>query len=265
MSNVEQESPRDLAAAYALGALPPEEARAFEAVLAADPEARREVEEYREVAALLALAGEGAAEPSASLRRRVLASAPRVTTPVEPVASRTRRMPVAVWGALAASILIAAALFVSRQHISRQLAERDVLVTQRDSALALRSSELAAREALLNTLLAPGVEVYRLSASGDPEPGIQLFWDRQRNVALVHAYGLKPPAAGRAYQLWFIRDGKPVPSVTFSPEQTGRALVPQVSVPADGVVSAAAITEEPIGGSPQPTSPILMVGALGKS
>jgi anti-sigma-K factor RskA len=265
MSNAEQDSPRDLAAAYALGALSPAEARAFESIMANDPEARREVEEYREVAALLALEGEAAADPSTSLRRRVLAAAPRVSTPAVPSASRSRRASAAVWGALAASILIAVALFVSRQHISRQLAERDARVVQRDSALALRSDELAARQALLDILLAPGVEVYRLSAAGDPKPGMQLFWDRERNVALIQAHGLTQPAAGRAYQLWFIMDGKPVPSATFSPEQSGRALVSQVSVPAGGVVSAAAVTEEPIGGSPQPTSPILMVGALEKS
>ncbi|HJR51059.1 MAG TPA: hypothetical protein VJ794_08140, partial [Gemmatimonadales bacterium] len=57
MSHPEQESPQDLAAAYALGALSAEEARRFEAYLAGSPEAQREVAEYREVAALLALAG----------------------------------------------------------------------------------------------------------------------------------------------------------------------------------------------------------------
>ena len=43
MSHPEPESPRDLAAAYALGALAPEEARRFEAFLAGSPETQREV------------------------------------------------------------------------------------------------------------------------------------------------------------------------------------------------------------------------------
>ena len=54
---VEPESPRDLAAAYALGALAPEDARRFEEFLAGSPETQREVAEYRDVAALLALGG----------------------------------------------------------------------------------------------------------------------------------------------------------------------------------------------------------------
>jgi anti-sigma-K factor RskA len=71
--------------------------------------------------------------------------------------------------------------------------------------------------------------------------------------------------AGRAYQLWFITDGKPVPSVTFKPEADGDASVGQIPVPSDGTVSAAAITVEPEAGSAQPTSPIVMVGTLQKS
>ena len=81
-------------------------------------------------------------------------------------------------------------------------------------------------------------------------------------VSLLNAVGLKPLPAGRAYQLWWIRDGNPVPSVTFDIEPGGTALVKGVSVPTDGELSAAAVTEEPAGGSQQPTSPILLAGAL---
>ena len=43
MSHPDWDSPQDLAAAYALGALEPDEARRFEAFLAGSPEAQREV------------------------------------------------------------------------------------------------------------------------------------------------------------------------------------------------------------------------------
>jgi len=82
---------------------------------------------------------------------------------------------------------------------------------------------------------------------------------------VVSASKLKPAPAGRTYQLWFIRDGKPVPSVTFNVAPAGDALVSDVTVPTGGEISAAAITEEPAGGSQQPTTPILLVGAAPKS
>ena len=74
MTGPAQDSPQDLAAAYALGALSADEARRFETFLATSPEAQREVPEYREVAALLALAGpEAEPRSTADLRERVLA------------------------------------------------------------------------------------------------------------------------------------------------------------------------------------------------
>ena len=69
MSDVTPEM-RDLAPAYALGALDAEEARAFEAAMAMSPELRQEVAEYRELNAVLA-AGQ-AAPPTAALRGRLL-------------------------------------------------------------------------------------------------------------------------------------------------------------------------------------------------
>src|SRR6476660_5172453 len=72
MTGPAQDSLQGLAAAYALGALPADEARRFEAFLATSPETQREVAEYREVAALLALSGADAT-PGDALRSQVLA------------------------------------------------------------------------------------------------------------------------------------------------------------------------------------------------
>ena len=59
--------------------------------------------------------------------------------------------------------------------------------------------------------------------------------------------------------------GAPVPSVTFRPEPTGHVLVEGIEVPTDGEVTAAALTVEPESCSPQPTTPIRLVGPLKRS
>jgi anti-sigma-K factor RskA len=260
MSHPVQGSSRDLAAAYALGALGPEETRDFEAFLAGSPETQREVAEFRDVAALLAL-GEPASGAGADLRNQVLARVNEEKTrrlPPAPPGSFGSRTPPAVWGALAASLIavvgLGGALLSLRGDLARLSRE-----------LAEGQQQLQAREATLNAILEPGVELYQLTSSGDPDPGIQLFWDRNRSSAIINGFRLKPVPEGKAYQLWFIKDGKPVPSVTFKPEPNGHARVERVPVPIDGKVTAAAITVEPAGGSPQPTSPILLVGPLQKS
>jgi anti-sigma-K factor RskA len=250
---LEPDSPRDLAAAYALGALEPEDARRFEAYLAGSPEAQREVAEYRDVAALLALGEEGG-EPAPDLRGRVLARVAAGTTRSLP---RPRsRAP--LWIALAASLAAVAALGLNLSAARGEL--RDLRELLNDT-----QGRLAAREATLNAIFEPGVQMYQLTASGDPEPGVQLFYDRQRQRAIIHGFRLRQIPEDRAYQLWFIRDGKPVPSVTFKPEADGHARVEQIPVPSGGDVSAAAVTIEPAAGSTQPTMPILLVGPLKRS
>lgn len=259
MTHPEQESPQDLAAAYALGALSAEEARRFEAYLAGSPEAQREVAEYREVAALLALGGpETSASPD--LRERVLARGRAPTA--RPTAGQRRQG--APWLALAATLVAVVGLgfgfeqFQTVRGLRRELAQ----VGQR---LDRASDMLRTREATLNSILEPGVQMFQLTASGDPDPLIQIFWNQQRHQALLHGFQLDSVPEGRVYQLWFIKNDAPVPSVTFRPEADGHVLVERIDVPADGEVTAAAITVEPASGSSQPTTPIRLVGPLKRS
>lgn len=263
MTGPEQDSVRDLAAAYALGALSPDEAQRYEAYLATSPEAQREVAEMRDVAALLAF-GQGEAAPSADLRQRVLARVGRGNA--APIGRgggvpERHRVPPLYWGALAATLIVAAGLAWSLAGLRGDVTALQRTVATREATLAERQRALEEREATLNSILEPGVKLYQLTASGDPEPGVQLFWDQQRNTAIINSYRLKPVPSGQEYQLWFIKDGKPIPSVTFKPDPGGRARIERIPVPT-GALSAAAVTVEPAGGSPQPTSKPILVGAL---
>jgi anti-sigma-K factor RskA len=256
---------QELAAAYALGALDAAETRAFEAFLAANPAAAREVADYREVSALLALgtADAGSGTPSQAVRDRVLARA----RAMKQVGLPSRR-PWMLWGALAASLIAAAGLALNQRALRRELTARDSAIAMLTETLAAREERLRQREATLNSLLEPAVTLTNLVSTGAPEPGMQFFWNRKTNRATVHASNLTPAAANRVFQLWFIpKGGKPIPSVTFNSETSGHALVEQITVPADQELTAAAITDEPEGGSAQPTTPVLMVGAFapGKS
>jgi anti-sigma-K factor RskA len=274
MSTPDDASLRDLAAAYALGALSPEETRTFEAYLAGSADARREVAEFRETAALLAVAAPEA-QPGRELRQRVLdriratkiAALPATGGPsaAGPSGRARRRGSLLTWVALAAALVIAVGLGNRVRVLATTVATRDSTIVEQRRALAQQGAQLAAREQVLAALLAPGIQLVQLTKQGDPDPRIQLYWDRLHNTAVLHASKLAPTPAGRTYQLWFIRDGKPVPSVTFDVAPGGDALVPGVTVPTGGEISAAAVTQEPAGGSQQPTTPILLVGATPKT
>ena len=253
---------KDLAAAYALGALDPAEARSFEAFLATSPEARRVVAEFREVATLLATTTEGAGPgPSSDLRDRVLARvAKEKVVALRPAAARPNWIP---WAA-AAAVLLAVGFGLQSIALRRQVTERDAAIAELRRDFGATQAQLADREATLNAILEPDVRLTTLTSTSTPAPVIQLFMNPKKRVALIHAFNLQPTESGRVYQLWFIpKGGKPIPSVTFTAEPTGHAMVQQVAIPEAPNLAVAAVTNEPAGGSPQPTTQPILVGTIG--
>lgn len=254
MSPESPDSLRELAPGYALGALSAEEKAQFEAALAASPELQREVAAYREVQAMLAARPGPAPDPA--LKDRLMARIGESKQRALP-AIRRRGFPILSLG-LAAAVLLAVAFGLRVRTLSDT-------VQRQDSIIAAREAKLAERERTLNTLLEAEAEllVGHLVATGPDAPGIQLFWNRKANTAIIHAFRLRPAPSGRIYQLWLMRDGVPVPSRTFNSDPDGHALVQAFEVPAEGGFTAAAITIEPEGGSQAPTSPVLLFGAFG--
>lgn len=257
MSDAAQDPMRDLAPGYALGALTPEETRAFEAALAANPELQLEVAEYRELNALLAAQDPRtpAADLKARLRERIGSRAPASAR--AQVAPPVRRAfgPVATGMALAAMLLLSIGLSLKVRVLSDA-------VRTRDSLLSERERNLAEREATLNAILEPNVQLTTLTATG-AQPVVQIFYDKVRRRLVLHAFRLAPVPAGRIYQLWLMpKKGNPIASQTFNTEADGHGLVTSVSVPAGEEIGGFALTIEPAGGSPQPTTTPILYGAI---
>lgn len=265
MSERNDPSMQELAAAYALGALSPEETRAFEAFLATSPEAQKDVAEYREVGAMLAAAARGPV-PDQDLRARVLERVAGTRVASLPPGRRQRTsIPAPMWLALAASLALATWLGASLYSARGKLAARSAAEDSIRAALAAVEGRLTQRENTLNWILKPGIELSMLNSTASAEPRIQFFVNRQERLAMVHAFNLGPVEAGRVYQLWFIQDGKPIPSVTFNSEADGHAMVENITVPEGSGITHAAVTIEPAGGSPAPTSEVVLLGALASS
>ena len=124
--------------------------------------------------------------------------------------------------------------------------------------------QLAGAEEALRTMRSPRVAVVSLGG-GEKQPNAvgRIFWDRVRNQWWFYASELAPPDPGRTYELWFINDkGDKVPAGTFDVDASGSGQL-MVSVP-DGIgtITLAAVTDEPRGGSPQPTGQIHLVGKV---
>ena len=244
----------DLLAAYALDILDSAELLRAQALLREHPELHSMVAELRAAADTLPLALPEA-EPDPALRGRVLAHAvgraPQVAAGTGPkFAQRLRRWQLGL-GSLAAAALIAAVLAWGQlAAIQRELdsaraelnTTRNVLETER------------ARNAEVSAILANGHPIARLEGPGGS--GSVVAADDGRTVVTAHLPAL---ASGRVYQLWLIEgNNAPVSAGTFTVDATGTG---QIVLASANTGSTFAVTDEPEGGSPGPTTPVLVAGA----
>lgn len=253
------------AAPYALGALDVPERAAFEKHLATCDMCRAEVRELREVAGLLALAAPRSAPP-AGLRERIMSDA-RAIRPITAgartetnVASRTAGSwaRFAPWAAAAAAVIFAT--WIGQRYRGERAARIAAERTLENVRASLDSagSALVARDALIATLTSPDVQAVSVSGTV-PDASVRYFLDRRRGRIVVAASSLTPAAPGRTYQVWGIATGKPPVSLgTFDTDSSG-AAVAALPIPQGLRIAVTAVTDEPAGGSPQPTTTPFLV------
>ena len=264
-------------AAYAIGALDREDRDVFEAHLATCERCRIELADLRRVSAALALAAEPVAPPP-SLKARTIAFAtaqsPRAALPPSgaPVLARPRPRMSFVRLAAAAGFIATVALGLYAWSLQSRVETLQRMVTEvSDRAEQLRDQVAALRLDNARLVRAADVveapDVLRVNLEGTPAgPGARgrAFLSRSRGL-VVSAEGLPALPAGRAYQLWVVMPGQlPVGAGVMRVDARGAVtftapLPAGLTVPANTSVTLA-LTNEPEGGSPQPTSPIVLAG-----
>jgi hypothetical protein len=174
---------------------------------------------------------------------------------VPPVAARATFPPWA-WAAAAALALITG-------YTIRQMNSQNYQLAQLRKQMKLATVQ--------NQMLQSQLEMNRMVAMvmTSPESMPLKLMPKEKDMPMVHAY-LHPhmgvaitadqmpsiPVA-RTLQLWFVpKSGNPVSVAIFHPDAAGQiALVAPVTM-ARNEIAALAVTDEPAGGSPQPTTPI---------
>jgi anti-sigma factor RsiW len=220
----------DLTAAYALDALDPEEARAYEAHLARCERCRDELASLSEAAGALAYATE-APLPTPELRARILQQARRERPNVVPLRPRWL-YPVAAAAAVAACAAIGLGIWAATLS----------------SKLDRREAALAREERVAAILAAPSSRTITFGR------GVLVVAKNGEAALVVHH--LKAPAEGKTYEAWISAGGPPKPAGTFDGGEV-------VTVPLEGMVQPGAsvlVTEERDGGVDAPTQkPFLSV------
>jgi anti-sigma-K factor RskA len=241
-------------ALYALGALDVEPKASIEKHLKECASCRRELEQLRGDAALLALSTSGPKPPARSKSRLMDAIAK------EPRAKRARSglnwWAALGWVTAALMVVVAATLWRQNQQLktsnvkSVEFIERERLQFEKARSVA-------------DILQAPDATRYDVLPVKypAPPPSGNAIYSRERGLIFI-ASNLKPVPAEKAYELWLIpTQGAPVPAGVFKPDAHGSATVINPPLPAGAEAKAFAITIEPERGSSTPTMPIVMMGA----
>jgi hypothetical protein len=223
-------------AAYALGALDPAEAEAFARHLHSCAICRDELEAFRGVVELLPLTVEAEAVPAA-LRRRVLrevrSDARRQGRPAEATTSPARK-PRGGW------------TVVRAPRFAPALAGGVAALVLVIAGLGGFSASAPTQRTIRAQVIGPGRASLRI-AGGHTE---------------LEVAGLPAPPPGRIYEVWLERrHSRPLPTAAlFSVTRSGSG---DVMVPGDtrGVVEVM-VTPEPVGGSPRPTRPPIIVARI---
>ncbi len=226
-----------LAGAYALDALPEEEAAAFTDHLAECAACRQEVAELQATAAQLGVAA--AQSPPPGIRDRVLHAAhetrqvPPLSPPTDLAARRMRRWRRAFVAAAAAAVLVAGGLGLQQ-----------VL------------DEEAASDPIAAVMTAPDAHATTARVRGGGR--LTVVTSHELDQAVVHSDGLPALRQSRVYQLWLVDPdgGARSADVLIAPRTSaGQSSLVRGLRPGDAI----AITREPAGGSEQPTTTPLAI------
>jgi len=247
---------------YALGALDGEEKQAIEAHLSACPACSQQLAAARQRTALLGLSAPAVA-PRPQVKADLMAKLKAEPRPVsaksaasQPAQSQPKKIR---WGlrfsfgfGLAAASLAFATFELAKSDLERgrQIKQLQAEVAQDESSMQTMSQVTAAPDSAMITLL---------QQPGGPPGQAHVMYNARMGMG-VYAGQLAPAPAGKSYQLWLVTaTGTKVSAGLVNVNQQAASVIMHL---APGLTAKTfAVTLEPEGGMPQPTGPMVLVGA----
>jgi len=250
---------RELFEGYALGVLDAEERIALEAHLATGcSDCAKSVAEAHWLVSHLAYITPDS-RPSEMIKGRLMQKVrAEARNPRSRGQSKTS-VQFSLWAGVAALLLITLYSVWDAHQSKQQIRAAQGQAADAEAQLAVARIESA-------ILIDPASVRVALSPLNSSGPKLDAAWHSQYGIVLT-GQNVPVPAGNRVLQLWLIPnalDGKPIPSLTLRPDASGKFVLlishpPKVAAE----TKALAITEEPPGGSLQPTTTPLWVGRVG--
>jgi anti-sigma-K factor RskA len=115
----------------------------------------------------------------------------------------------------------------------------------------------AQRDRIRSRLMA----VMTLASTAQAAPTGMMFWNQRHDAWTFVAHHVPMPRAGRTYQLWLVTPTATISAGTFMPSPDGEVTMQATHALPKDWLATMTVTDEPEGGSPEPTTqPLLVAG-----
>lgn len=174
------------------------------------------------------------------------------------------------WGSLAiaasfALLLVTLSLIFYSFNLSSELTDKEQLIDRQQAQITELQNDVQRKEELLSILESREVDLVMMAGlEVNPSGYGKIIWDPQARKALLQVSNLPAVPTDKDYQLWIIKNNKPVSAGVFAvnnPTEDSFFKIEEIASD-EQTADAFAITMEPKGGMPQPTGDMYLLGNM---
>ncbi|NGP89342.1 anti-sigma factor [Fodinibius halophilus] len=272
----------ELCAGYVLHALDEEERKEFEQMLSeASDEERTLYQEMWSAANQLAFTFEPS-EPSADLKDRLMAEirAQDDQSKAKDTDSNISSIDDTPdtddegfnWSAFAvaasfALIVVSLSLIFYSFNLSSTISEKEKIIASKETTITELKNELRRKDEMLSILEARDVDLVMMAGlEVNPNGYGKIIWNAEKQQALLQVSNLPAVPQDKDYQLWLIKDNKPISAGVFAVNDKKDKFfkIEEMAKATEQSANAFAVTMEPKGGVPQPTGDMYLMGNVNK-
>ena len=169
--------------------------------------------------------------------------------------------------ALAVALILFAAVVILvyySSNLTKLIKNQENQLVQQEKQLVQLKDEVERNKELLSVLQSKKIEVVIMNGLDvNPSGYGKIIWDPDRRAAILQISNLPSITQDRDYQLWVIKDNKPISAGVFSIEKKNNQnffKIEELAVTDKKEINAFAVTLEPKGGVPQPTGDMYLLG-----
>lgn len=166
-----------------------------------------------------------------------------------------------------ALLIVSLSLLFYSFNLSSEINNKEQTIAAQETTITELKDQLDRKEEMLAILGSRDIDLVVMSGlEVNPDGYGKVLWDSEKQQALLQVSNLPPVPSNKDYQLWLIRDNKPVSAGVFAVQDTTSNFfkIEEMVKTDEQSANAFAITMEPKGGMPQPTGDMYLLGDMDK-